>query len=67
MCVWGAVEAPSAVMPLIELEFRGENERVALDDRKPLTPYFRVLAPRSTGDLKGEHKPSEAVLETEII
>ena len=34
---------PLAVSPLIELELRGKNERVARDERKPMIPNFKVL------------------------
>ena len=39
---------PLAVSPLIELEFRGKNERVARDERKPMIPNFKVLGHRLT-------------------
>ena len=39
---------PLAVSPLIELELRGKNDRVARDERKPIIPNFKVLGHRLT-------------------
>ena len=44
--VWGGGEVrwnPIVVWPLVELELRGKNERVARDARKPMITNFKVL------------------------
>ena len=33
---------PPAVRPLMDLELRGKNERVALNERKPMVSKFKV-------------------------
>ena len=38
----GGYNPPSRVWPLIELEFREENERIGLHERKPMVPNFEV-------------------------
>ena len=39
---------PLAVSPLIELELRGTNDRVARDERKTMIPNFKILSHQLT-------------------
>ena len=41
----GGVVGPPAVWPLIDLELRGKDERVALNERKPMIPNFLSTRP----------------------
>ena len=45
---------PPAVRPLMVLELRGKNERVARNERKPMVSNFMVLG--QNGDLRDQVK-----------
>ena len=63
----GSNGPPQPFSPLRIQSFSGKkNERVALDERKPVIPNLTVLG-KYTGDLRSQVKPSKSVLETEIF
>lgn len=47
---------PLAVWPLIELELRGKDERVARDETKPIVSDFSVLGQYVTSEVRSMPK-----------
>ena len=48
----GVDTTPPSVWPLIELELRGKDERVARDETKPMVSDFKVLGHRMTSEVR---------------
>ena len=53
--VWW-MRPPLAVWPLIELELRGKDERVARDETKPIVSDFSVLGQLVTSEVRSMPK-----------
>ena len=43
---------PPVVRPLMVLELRGKNERVARNERKPMVPNFMILSQPVTSEVR---------------
>ena len=56
---------PPAVRPLMEVELRGKkNERVALNERKPMVPNFKVSVQLMTSEVRSNTRsgPSDMTI-----
>ena len=60
----GGSVGPPAVRPLMDLEHRGKNERVALNERKPMVPDFKVSGQPMTSDVRSNTRsgPSDMTI-----
>ena len=52
--VWGGPSDPPAVRPLTDLELRGKKEHIALNERKPMVPNFKVSGQPMPSDVRTE-------------